>query len=384
MKKVRLGIVGMGVQGSLYGSILTGLPMPHFGEIPKPDGCVLTAVSSRSPETAQKARAMGAKWFSDWKEMIDSGLCDGVIITVPHYLHHQVAVYALERKVAVLCEKPAGVRASDVQQMLDARGDTPLAMIFNQRTNPLFCKLRNIVQSGELGKLRRSNWIINSWWRPDSYYASNPWRGTWSGEGGGVLVNQLPHQLDLWLELAGVPEEVFCLARNGAWRNIGVENDVTITANYPNGTTGVLVSCTHDPLGTDRLELDFDQGKIVVENSQKATVYRFKQPENVWNKTISHVQMAMMGRDPEAMYDLEIFTAEQPFGQAYVEIFENFADHLLRGAPLIAEGEDGLRQVELTNAIQLSAWTNAPVTLPCSREAYNCHLQNRIDTEIKR
>lgn len=381
MDKIRLGIVGMGVQGSLYGSILAGLSLPHFGALPQPKDCVLTAVSSRSPETAQKARAMGVKWFSDWKEMIDSGLCDGVIVTVPHYLHHQVAVYALERKVAVLCEKPAGVRASDVQKMLDVQKNTPLAMIFNQRTNPLFCKLKEIVHSGQLGQLRRSNWIINSWWRPDSYYTSNPWRGTWSGEGGGVLVNQLPHQLDLWLELAGMPEEVFCLARNGAWRNIDVENDVTITAKYPNGATGALISCTHDPLGTDRLELDFDQGKIVVDNSQNATIYRFKQGENVWNETVSHVQMAMMSRSPETMYDLETFTAEQPFGQAYVEIFENFASHLLRGTPLIAEGQDGLRQVVLTNAIQLSAWTNTPIRLPCNPEIYNQYLQNHIDNE---
>lgn len=382
MSQIRFGIVGMGVQGSLYASILSGTPLPHFGALPKPRHCCLTAIASRSGETAQKAAQMGARWFADWKEMLQSGVCDAVIITVPHFLHHEVAVYALERGVHVLCEKPAGVRASDVQEMLAARKDSAVAMILNQRTNPLFKHLIRLIDSGRLGKLRRCNWICNSWWRPDSYYASNAWRGTWKGEGGGILVNQLPHQLDLLLELAGVPEEVYCLSREGAWRNISVENDVTVTAKYPGGATGVLVSCTHDPLGTDRLELDFDRGKILVENSQKATVYTFKQPEQQWNETLSHVQMAQLKSTPEALYETEVYTAQQPFGAAYSEIFENFAAYILSGDALIADGEAGLRQVELANAIALSGWKNAPVRVPCDPQEFNAFLQTHMDTEM--
>lgn len=381
MEKIRFGIVGMGVQGSLYAAILAGVPLPGIGSLPKPAGCALAAISSRSPETREKAAALGTAWFADWKQMIDADICDAVIITVPHYLHHQVAIYALTRGKHVLCEKPAGVRASDVRKMLSARKGSSLGMILNQRTNPLFRKLKQIIDSGQLGALRRSNWIINSWWRPDSYYASNAWRGTWKGEGGGVLVNQLPHQLDLWMELAGVPEEVYCLSREGAWRDIGVENDVTVTASYPGGATGLLVSCTHDPLGTDRLELDFEKGKMVVENSRKATVYRFREAETTWNQTLSHMELAMLCRTPEALYEAEEIMLEQPFGQAYVEIFQNFADHILCGAPLIADGEAGLRQVELANAIQLSGWKNMPVRCPCSQAEYNAALQARIDGE---
>lgn len=381
MEKLRFGIVGMGVQGSLYAAILTGTPLPQIGVLPQPGNCILTAVSSRSPETAEKAAALGVKWFPDWHEMVESGICDAVIITVPHYLHHEVAVFALERGVAVLCEKPAGVRASDVRKMLEARGDRALGMILNQRTNPLFRKLGEIIRSGELGSLRRSNWIINSWWRPDSYYRSNTWRGTWKGEGGGVVVNQLPHQLDLWLQLCGMPEAVYCLAREGAWRNICVENDVTATVRYENGATGVLVSCTHDPLGTDRLELDFDQGKILVENSKKATVFRFKQPEQVFNQTMGHMQMVYLAATPGALYEKEEIVAEQPFGAAYTEVFENFADHVRKGVPLIATGEDGLCQVQLANAIQLSGWTNEPVKVPCNEAQYDAWLQRRMDEE---
>lgn len=381
MDKIRFGIVGMGVQGSLYAAILTGTPLPQFGRLPKPENCVLTAVSSRSAQSRERAEGMGAAWFADWKEMIGSGLCDAVIITVPHYLHHEVAVYALEQGLHVLCEKPAGVRASDVRKMLAAQNGKALGMILNQRTNPLFRRLKELVDSGELGSLRRSNWICNSWWRPDSYYATNPWRGTWKGEGGGILVNQLPHQLDLWLGLAGMPEEVYCLARQGAWRNVAVETDVTVTARYPTGATGVLVSCTHDPLGTDRLELDFDQGKIVVEGSTKATVYRFRQPEQVWNETVSHMEMVFLSRTPEALYTAEEVTAAQPFGEAYAEIFRNFAAHIISGEPLIADGEAGLRQVQLANAIALSGWKNEPVKVPCNEQEYNEKLQNHIDSE---
>ena len=384
MKEVRIGIVGMGVQGSLYSAILTGAKLPQLGTFSAPTGCRLTAVSSRSPSTEAKAAALGVRYYSDWRAMVDSGVCDAVIITVPHYLHHEVACYALERGVHVLCEKPAGVRASDVGRMLRTAREHPeakLAMLLNMRTNPLFKKLRALVSSGELGTLRRSNWIITKWWRPDSYYASNTWRGTWAGEGGGIVVNQLPHQLDLWLGLTGMPEEVYALNLEGAWRDITVENDVTVTTRYPGGATGLLVSCTHDPLGTDRLELDFDHGKIVVEDSTRATVYRFRASEQDWNGTLSHMEMSLRNRAPGDLYDVEELTASQNLGDAYVEIFENFAAHILRGEPLIADGEAGLRQVQLANAIQLSGWKHAPVTVPCTEADYDAELQKRIDIE---
>ena len=281
MDKIRFGIVGMGVQGSLYANILTGASIPYMPAIDIPENCVLTAVSSRSEKAREFASHLSnVTFFYDWKEMLSSDLCDAVIITVPHFLHHEIAIYALSKGKHVLCEKPAGVRASDVQKILDAQNTykgLSIATLFNQRTNPLFCKLKEYISTGEFDELRRVNWICNNWWRPDSYYQSNAWRGTWSGEGGGITVNQIPHQLDLLLMLCGVPSKVYSTNRYGCHRNISVENDVTISLEYPNGATGVFVSCTHDPLGTDRLELDFVKGKIVVENATHATIYRFKQ-----------------------------------------------------------------------------------------------------------
>lgn len=395
MTEIRIGIVGMGVQGSLYANILTGTSIPYMPPIRKPEGLVLTAVSSRSEQAKEFASHLeGVTYFKDWKEMIASDLCDAIIITVPHYLHHEVAIYALEAGKHVLCEKPADVRASDVAKMIEARNkanaaiaesgkqkELTLATLFNQRTNPLFQRLRAITDSNELGELRRVNWICNNWWRPDSYYKSNNWRGTWTGEGGGITVNQIPHQLDLLNMLCGAPSHVYSVNRYGCHRDITVENDVTVTLEYPNGATGVFIACTHDPLGTDRLELDFDKGKIVVENSNQATIYRFHQNEQEWNETLSMRDLMMMRQNPDNLYSTEEIKVNPTYGTEYVDIFENFANHILVGEPLFATMEDGLREVQLANSIQLSGWTGVPVENPSSMGAYDAWLETKIKEE---
>ena len=382
MDKIRFGIVGMGVQGSLYANILTGASIPYMPSIDIPKHCTLTAVSSRSDKAKEFASHLpNVTFFYDWKEMIASDLCDAIIITVPHFLHHEIAIYALSKGKHVLCEKPAGVRASDVQKMLDAQNTyqgLTLATLFNQRTNPLFRKLKEYISTGEFGELRRVNWICNNWWRPDSYYKSNTWRGTWSGEGGGITVNQIPHQLDLLLMLCGVPSKVYSINRHGCHRDISVENDVTVSLEYPNGAIGVFVACTHDALGTDRLELDFDKGKIVVENSNQATIYRFKQSESEWNQTLSMTDFMMMRQNPENLYETEILEQTPTYGIEYVKTFENFANHILHGEELYASMNDGLQEVQLANSIQLSGWTGCPVNHPSSANEYNQWLEQKI------
>lgn len=385
MKEIRFGIIGMGVQGSLYANILTGASIPYMPPIKKPEGCVLTAVSSRSEKAKEfSSHLPNVTYFSDWKELIDSGLCDAIIITVPHFIHHEICIYALRAGVHVLCDKPLDIRASDVHDIVRVKNeadDLAFGIIFNQRTNSVFRKLKEIIASGELGEMRRLNWICNNWWRPDSYYQSNEWRGTWNGEGGGITVNQIPHQLDLWLMLCGEPNRVYSVNRYGCHRDITVENDVTITAEYPNGATAVFVSCTHDPLGTDRLEINFNKGKIVVENSNHATVYRFKQSEEEWNETLSMRDHMMKRQTPEELYDVEEFTHTPTYGTEYVEIFENFVAHILQNEPLIATLEDGLREVELANSIQLSGLKGAAVPNPCSVEEYNNWLNKLMEEE---
>lgn len=383
MEKIRFGIIGYGVQGKFYSAILTGAELPGIGRIPQPEGCVLSAVSVRRKEAlAQLQQIPGVSYFADWKEMIDSRCCDAIVITTPHYSHREIAVYALAHGIHVLCDKPAAVQASEVEKMLAAAQANPataLALIHNQRTAEVFRKVKELIDSGELGQLRRSSWIVNNWWRPDSYYESSSWRGTWAGEGGGVLVNQAPHQLDLWLWLCGKPKKIFAKCIEGAHRKITVENDVTIVAEYENGATGTFITCTHDPMGTDRLELDFSKGKIVVENSKDATVCRFRQEEQTWNKSLSYPQMAMLAMtQPEQLFEMEKITGAPQYGIGHAKIFQNFADHLLYGTPLIATGEDGLAAVQLANAAQLSGWKHQELDFPCDADVYDRFLQQRV------
>lgn len=387
MSELRIGIVGLGIQGSLYANIIEGVPIPGFPELKKPEGCRVTAVSTRSTEVLKRMEEQipGVQTFTDWKEMLDSDACDTVVITVPHYLHHEVTIYALEHGKHVLCEKPADIRATDVQKMLDVHAKHPelcFGLIYNQRVNPLFAQLKKLLDSKELGEIRRSNWIMNSWWRPNSYYESNVWRGTWSGEGGGLLVNQASHQLDLWLWLCGTPKKVFAKCIDGAHRNIVVENDITILTEYENGATGVFVACTHDPLGTNRLEIDLSKGKIVVENNKIATVYRFREEEETWNNTMTTKEMETLRRtDDSQLYDTEVLTGSLPFAGEYSIVFENFASHVFNKTPLVATGQDGLNAVRLANAARLSGWTQEEVSLPCDSEAFNRLLQEHIDAE---
>lgn len=392
MEKVRFGLIGIGAQGGAYAGFLTGkggfpgMPAPEC-----PPHCALGALCDIDPEKEKmcKENYPEVPFYKDWKEMVASGNVDAVITTVPHYLHHEIAIYCLEHGMNVLVEKPAGVRAKDVAAMnacAAAHPDVTFGIMFNQRTNKLYQKIKEIVASGEMGEMRRSQWIINSWWRPDSYYQQSEWRATWGGEGGGVLVNQAPHQLDLWQWICGIPTKVYSKNINGCHRDINVENDVTMQVVFPNGATGSFITCTHDPIGTDRLEIDLDGGKIVVENSLKATVYRLKKPEDEMNRTISMMELAMLTRGNAAgggLCDVEEFENQDGWGYQHTTVMENFAQHIINGAPLLAPGADGINGVNLANASQLSSWLGKEVDNPVDPELYAEELNKRIAAEGK-
>lgn len=202
--------------------------------------------------------------------MFASGLIDVVMVETPHYFHPQIAIDAMKAGLNVLCDKPAGVYTKQVREMNEEAKKHPellFGMMFNQRTNPLYIKAKEIIDSGRLGKLTRIVWIITNWYRPRAYYAQGGWRGTWWGEGGGVLLNQCPHQLDLFTWLAGLPVSVTATAST-VGRDISVENDVTAYCKFANGATGVFITSTHDAPGTNRLEITGEGGKIVIENGK--------------------------------------------------------------------------------------------------------------------
>jgi UDP-N-acetyl-2-amino-2-deoxyglucuronate dehydrogenase len=382
VQRVRFGIVGIGTQGGFYARLLTEDPPP---------GCCLGALADADParETSWRERCPETPFFNDWRDLVASDKVDAVIVCVPHYQHPEVAMHCLEHGMPVLVEKPAGVYARQVREMNEcaaAHPDVPFAIMFNQRTNRLYQPVRELVVSGELGEIRRSNWIINTWWRPDSYYRQSEWRATWGGEGGGVLVNQAPHQLDLWQWICGVPSKVYAKIRFGAHREIAVDNDVTMVVEYPNGATGAFVTATHDPIGTDRFEIDLDGGRIVVDRSEKATVWRLHNNEATLNDTMDMTQLARLTMSntvegAASLYAEEVIEHRDGWGVQHRTVIENFARHVLDGTPLLAPGTDGIHGVNLANAALLSAWLGREVSNPVDEDLFVAELNKRIAAE---
>jgi len=391
MKKLRYGIVGFGNQGSLYARLLHGIA-PARGSQYLPNNAIVGAICDIDAEKRAKALELYPEVavFEDYKEMIDSGLVDAVVTTLPHYFHPEVAIYALEHGVHALVEKPASVASKHVREMNECAARHPelaFGIMFNQRTNPLYIRVRDLIKSGELGEIRRSNWIVNSWYRTDSYYRTSEWRATWGGEGGGVLVNQAPHQLDLWQWICGVPTAVTAKCIDGAHRDVVVETDATIMTEYANGATGVFVTCTHDMKGTNRFEIDLSKGKIVIEDN-RATILHFAADEADVNGKMNprEAMMLTMGNAAGGGQQNEVEIVEGVPGEGPQQggVLENFAAHILDGTPLLAPGADGINGVNLANAAQLSSWLGGvKMTTPVDEELYLSELNKRIAAEGK-
>jgi predicted dehydrogenase len=379
---VRLGIIGLGQQGGMYARLITEGMVPHMS---------IGAICDRNGEKRELARSTypDAPVYGDHLEMIGSGDVDAVVTTVPHYLHPEMGIAALDRGVHALIDKPAGVYTKQANQLIAfaaTKPDLTFGMMFNQRMNPLYQRLKAIVDGGEIGRILRSNWIITTWWRPQGYYDSSEWRATWGGEGGGVLVNQAPHQLDLWQWICGVPKSVYAKLGYGIGRNIAVENEVNALADYGDGVTGSFVTCTYDIAGTDRFEILGDQGKIVVEDSKTATVTRLRKPEPELSAgmDMSDVMKLFTGQvDLQTLYSQETFESESPWGRQHSDVLENFALNVLDGTPLIAPGADGINSVRLANAIHLSSWTGREVPIDFDEDEYLTLLNDRIREEGK-
>ena len=378
--KVRLGIVGLGAQGSMYAQFIkTGMvPNMEIGAICDHDQAKAEIVQSEFPDV---------KFYSDYETMLDSGDVDAIVTCVPHYLHPEMGIAALQRGVHALVEKPAGVYTKQVKELNAFAATKPeltFAIMFNQRNNPLYQKIKEIVDNGDIGKIRRTNWIITTWWRPQGYYDQSAWRATWGGEGGGVLVNQAPHQLDLLQWICGIPKSVYAKVAYGFRRNIAVEDEVTALIDYGEGATGVFVTATHDLVGTDRFEILGDNGKIVVDSSKTATVSRLSKPERELSESMDmqDVMRLFTGQlNIDDYYSSEVIEFESAWGGQHAGVLENFAANILDGTPLIAPGSDGINGVRLANAIHLSSWTGAEVPLDFDEEAYLVELNKRIRAE---
>lgn len=248
-------------------------------------------------------------------------------------------------------------------------------MMFNQRTDHIYRKMREIVQSGELGQIRRTNWIITNWYRPQAYYDSGAWRATWSGEGGGVLLNQCPHNLDLWQWICGMPVKIHAKMHFGKWHDIEVEDDVTACVEYENGATGVFITSTGDTPGTNRFEILLDKGKLVSENG-KLYMWKLEQSEPEFSKTNKQAFGEPKAEFVEAETD---GSSEQ-----HVGVLNAFAGAILRGTPLVAGGEEGINGLMISNAMHLSAWLDKEIELPFDEDLFYEELMKRVKTSRRK
>lgn len=360
METVRTGIIGVGNMGTGHArSILAG-------NIP---GLTLTALADHNED---KLRPFdGVKTFAKGEDLIDSGEVDLVVVATPHYDHTTLGIRSLEKGLHTLIEKPISVHKADCERLIAAHKDPKIvfAAMFNQRTDPSYQKLKKLIEGGELGEIRRVVWIITDWFRTFHYYASGGWRATWAGEGGGVLLNQCPHQLDLWQWLFGMPQKVRAFCDFGRYHEIEVDDDVTAYMEYANGCKGVFMTTTGEAPGTNRLEVTGERGKIVIEGG-KIEFIRNEVPMSEWSRTTRG------GFTKPEPWNIEI--PIQGKGEQHTGIFKNVSNAIRQGEKLLAPAPEGIHSVELANAMLMSSFTDATIEMPLDGAAYEALLQEKI------
>ncbi|MBE7034018.1 MAG: Gfo/Idh/MocA family oxidoreductase [Ruminococcaceae bacterium] len=367
MNTVRLGIIGLGNMGTSH--LRDYMKGAH-------KNMEITAICDIDPAKIENAKNIlkneNIPSFLSSDEIIKSGLVDAVLIATPHYDHPTIAIAAFEAGLHVLSEKPAGVYTKAVREENEAaaKSGKVFGIMYNQRTRLAWQKLREMVQNGELGEMKRAVWIITEWYRTQSYYNSGGWRATWGGEGGGVLLNQCPHNIDLMQWVCGVPKRVRASAYYGKYHNIEVEDDVTAYFEYENGATGLFITTTGECPGTNRFEYTGDKGKVIIEGD-----------------TLTYVKLdgsvsEFTANSPEGFGRLkgETTVTDYPSGGQHSEVLNNFVDAILNGTPLLAPGCEGINGLSISNAMHMSSWTNDWVDLPIDEDKFYEMLQEKIKT----
>ncbi len=365
-KKVRVAVIGVGVMGSQHARDVAALPETE-----------LTAVCDVIPERAAAvAEQWGCKSYTDYHRLLAEGGFDAVIIATPHYAHTPISIDCFTQGIHVLTEKPIAVHVEDAQKMIAAYQKASerypglqFAIMFQQRTFGYWQKVKDLIEAGELGRLVRTTWIITDWFRTQSYYDNGQWRATWAGEGGGVLLNQCPHNLDLYQWLVGMPQKVTGFAAIGKYHKIEVEDEVTAFFEHNNGMVGHFITTTAESPGTNRLEITGEGGKLVVENAH-IVFYRNR-----------HSMLDQIRNSPNGYEIVENWVIDVPFTQhgqpGHSQVIANFAKAVRSGAKLIAPASEGINQIELGNAIMLSSFTGKTVELPIDASRYTAELASR-------
>jgi len=363
MDKIRLGIIGMGNIGKHHaGYLLEG----------QAARCELVAVASTSPHKLEPYRQKGLRVFDRAAGLIASPDLDAVIIATPHYQHTSLGMAALAAGKHVMVEKPVSAHKADAERLIAAAAKHPglvFAGMFQLRTEPRYQKIHDLIREGHLGELVRVSWTITDWYRTEAYYQSGGWRATWQGEGGGVLLNQCLHNLDVLQWLCGMPARVRSFAQLGRYHHIEVEDNVTAYLEWANGATGVFITSSGEAPGTNRFELAGTRGKAVLENNR--LVFTRNEVD-----MIEHCRTAKVG-----FLKPEVWNVEIPFTDAaapHATVMTNFADAILEGAPLIAPGAAGLGSVELANVLLYSSLVDQTIALPMDGAAFEAKLHQLI------
>lgn len=361
MDKVRMGVIGVGGMGNHHANYIMN------GEVKRAELAAVCDIDE------SKLKPHGAvKTFTDSAELIRSGLVDAVLIATPHYFHTTIGIDAMQQGVHVLTEKPIAVHKADCERMIAAHSANPklvFSAMFQLRCEPIWRKLKQLIDQGELGEITRVNWIATNWFRTEAYYASGGWRATWSGEGGGILLNQCPHNLDLMQWLFGMPSKIRAFLGFGVKHDIEVEDQVTSYLEYPNGATGAFIVTTCEAPGTDRLEVAGERGKIVVEKG-KISFTRNEIPMTEFSRT------SKTGFSAPPVWQIDVPVGGGATGHKVIT--QNFVDAILDGSPLIAPAEEGIKSVELANSMIYSQLKDVTVELPLDSAAYEATLKDLI------
>lgn len=371
MGTIKLGIIGIGNMGTAHCENILEGKCPDI-EI------VAIADKKEGRRTWAKEHIPNVTCFETGEQLIESGLIDACLIAVPHYDHTRYAIACMKKGIHVMLEKPAGVYTKQVREMNEEAQKHPevvFGMMFNQRTNHIYRKLHELVHSGKYGQIRRTNWIITNWYRPQFYYDSGDWRATWSGEGGGVLLNQCPHQLDLWQWICGMPKTIETKMYFGKWHDIEVEDDVTTFVEYENGATGVFVTSTGDACGTNRFEIQMDKAKIIAENDE-LKVFEYEMTEQEFSK---------QNKEVFGMINVtEVPVETDGKNEKHVGVLNAWSGAILNGTPLVADGTEGINGLMISNAMHLSAFIGKKVELPIDEDLFYAELEKRIKTSKRK
>lgn len=367
MTKIKIGVIGVGVMGSMHAKDITALENTKLAAI-----CDINKA-----KTDQYAAIYGVPAYTNHAELLEKAVLDAVLIATPHYDHPSIAIDAFQHGINVLTEKPLAVHVQAAQEMIaiyrKAQAIHPnlvFAVMFQQRTYGYWKKIKDIIDEGELGRLVRTTWIITDWFRTQSYYDNGGWRATWKGEGGGVLLNQCPHNLDLYQWFVGMPKRVAGFASIGKYHKIEVEDEVTAYLEHENGMIGHLITSTAESPGTNRLEIVGEKGKLVFENGCLTfNRNRYSMFEQIETSTSGYEKVENWESD------VPYQDHEQP---GHRLIIENFANAILKGEKLIAPAEEGIHSLALGNAIMLSSFLGHPIDLPMDANVYAGKLQQLI------